>query len=185
MEITKRRAAKAILDHLKAFPTRGNLVKDFFNDKVKVGDLVNIMSLPEDSNMRVCWVRQIQKFPFKEKSYFLESIKDGCCAWIPNPAIRIFNRENLALHPSWHWNDNQFAFNDRWLSTCYITRIAFQFVPIPENVVFNEDGSIALEVTVKRYDYSARKIFPDWKILTMKTMKDFYQYCLKEYNETV
>lgn len=174
---TKYRARIAILSDILSFPTIRNKdwTSDMFDDrgKMKPGDLVAMNAAPP-SKWYLSWLHEVNPNNGWPK-YLLESIEDGELCWWENVGLSFYNRENI--RPSWKWTDAQFGLNDRWMRMCR----EFMVRPLP--AVFNEDGSVTLNVRI-RYsldDYHNPTTFPDWKKLTMKKMASYYKDSVNEY----
>jgi len=179
--MTKNRARIAILGEVLAFPSLGSVNWTFcyFDKEPQVGDLVS-MNCASPSKYYLSWMREINQnngWP----AYLLESIDDGELCWWSNIGLSYFDRKMITDRPSWKWDDEQFAFKDRWNKVCYKKNDAYIVIPCPP--AFMDDGSVLLDVRI-RYglsDYRNPINFPSWKKLTMKAMDEYYKNSSKEY----
>lgn len=179
--MTKNRARIAILGGVLAFPSLGNVdwTPCYSGKEPQVGDLVAMNCAPP-SKYYLSWMREIH--PNNEcPKYLLESIDDGELCWWSNIGLSYFDREKVANRPSWKWDDEQFAFNDRWNKVCYKKNNAY--IVLPCEPTFTDDGAVLLDVRIRfgPSEYCNPISFPSWKKLTMKAMDEYYKNSLKKY----
>lgn len=178
MSETRTRARLSILSDILSFPTIRN--KDWIADTQPItGDLVSLSSAPA-SKWYLSWFIEITSkngFPV----YLLESVEDGQhCEW-SNVSINVYSRERVAASPEWRWNDAQFALFDRWIK---VLRRKDAYSVLGRKPEF--DGNSIMLSTRIRYSQEivASKTWLNWKKLTMREMGEFYDDCVKQYNET-
>ena len=181
--MSKNRARLLILSELMSFPTINN--KDWgYNcgcDTPQVGDLVSLTSAPP-SKWYLSWLREYDPNNGWPK-YLLESVDDGELCWWENVGLNVYSRERVANRTSWQWDDEQFAFNDRWNKVC---RKNGAYIVLPCQPVFNTDGSVILNVRIRFQfsDYQNPRTFKNWKKATMKELDAYYKECEIEYKAT-
>lgn len=186
--MSRERARISILSEMLSYPAARfrDWTNSMFSDSdVIEGDLVSLSSAP-DTKWYLSWVREYDPNNGWPK-YLLESIEDGELCWWENVGINIYNRERVAERPTWKWDDDQFAFNDRWKRVCYKRHDAYIILPMLP--VFNgNDVTLAVRTRFGLSDYHSPRTFSNWKKLTMKAMSGFYQECeqgYEAYRETI
>jgi len=140
----KNKARIRILSDVLSFPTLGNLwTGEWQSQKAIVGDLVALQSAPP-SKYYLSWLREIDENDGWPR-YLLESIEDGSLAWWSNVGLSFYDRER-SKSVFWHWDDEQYAFNARWMR---IFRRAYMLVAcIPKF----EDKSVTLSIRIRWTD---------------------------------
>lgn len=184
-ENTRNRAKISILSSLFSYPAIGNRYwGSYFDDTIPVpGDLVSLSSCAENK-WYLSWVVEYKNDEGYEQ-YLLKSIEDGSLCWWSNVGINIYNRDELKKHPTWKWDDKQFAFYDRWKKVCFNQNGAYMVLPLmPE---FNKNGSVKLGCRI-RYGISSLhnpKVIPNWKKFNMKQMNEYYGECVDLYEKSL
>lgn len=172
-----------ILGELLSFPSiRGKDWRSKFaeEDNVKVGDLVALRSC-SPTKWYLSWLRKYDPNNGWPK-YLLESIDDGSLCWWENVGVDFYNRDRVKDNPQWQWNDDKFAFYDRWNKVC---RKNDAHIVLPCMPVFADDGSVLLNVRI-RYglsDYQNPRTYQNWKKVTMKEMDIYYKECVIGFDE--
>lgn len=180
--MTKHRARIAILSEVLSFPTIRN--KDWtschLDTAPQVGDLVAMSSAPA-TKYYLSWLHEYDPNNGWPK-YLLESIDDGELCWWENIGLSYYNRERIANMASWKWDDEQYAFDDRWKKVCYKKNDAYIVLPCQPS--FMPDGSVWLDVRIRfgLDDYRNPVHFPNWKKVTMKMMDEYYKASSAEYH---
>jgi len=139
--------------------------------KFQVGDLVSLQSAPV-SKWYLSWLKEIDPNDGWPK-YLLESIEDGALCWWGNVGLSYYDRERID-NPIWHWDDAQYAFDDRWRKVCRRNNAYIVLPIIPD---FHGDGSVTLDVRIRfgLSDFHNPKTFKNWKRVTMKMMDEYYK----------
>jgi hypothetical protein len=177
---SKSRARLEILSELMSFPTIND--KDWgYNcgcDTPQVGDLVAMQSAPP-SKWYLSWLKELKADGGWQK-YLLESIEDGELVWWENIGLTVYSREKVASRPHWKWDDSQFKFNSRWMKVC---RDNDAYIVLPCQSVFNDDGSVTLDVRIRfRLDnYRNPCSFSNWRKLTIKQMDAYFKKSVAKY----
>lgn len=178
--MAKNRARISILSEVLSFPTIGTNWKScMFGTEPCVGDLVAMNCAPA-TKYYLSWLHEIDPNNGWPK-YLLESIEDGEMCWWGNVGLSYYDRERVSLRASWKWDDEQFAFNDRWNKVCFKKNDAY--IVLPCEPIFTDDGGVLLEVRIRfgLDDYHNPVSFPNWKKVTMKMMDEYYKKSEKEY----
>lgn len=139
---------------------------------VRVGDLIALSSAPV-SKFYLGWLLDTREKPPGWPEFLLESIEDGSQCWWGNVGVTYMNRETVAAHPEWRWDDKQHAFNDRWKRACYRQRDAYIYLPMMAEF----DGmSVKLGIRVRHNFSTSRKYetYPDWRKVKTADMLAFY-----------
>ncbi|MEE8382247.1 MAG: hypothetical protein V3R78_10295 [Thermodesulfobacteriota bacterium] len=182
--MSKSEARFSILSELLAFPTVNQKdwvgAHSYDGDKARIGDLVSL-SCARASKWYVSWIIDIEIVSRGYVKYLLESIEDGSLCWWENVGLNVYSRERTKVRPEWKWTDKQFAFYGRWSK---VGRKNNAYLILPCQPEFKEDDSVILDVRIRFgwSDYRNKKIFPNWKKLTMKQMDEYYKECEAEYN---
>jgi hypothetical protein len=180
----KTKAKLEILSALLSFPTisQKDWESDIFHSEVKKGDLVSI-NCASPSKWYLSWVIDINDNNCYPK-YLLESIEDGESCWWDNIGINIYDREKVNRNPKWKWDDKQFGFNEKWNKVCY--KINDAYIMLPELPIFNQDGSVILNVRIRFYlnNFNNPQVFKNWKNLSTKEIDLYYKESLKKYEST-
>ena len=146
--------------------------------KAKPGDLVALCSAPT-SKYYLSW------FVSKERRgiwdyYLLESVEDNSLMEWYNVALMPYNRKTVKDHPQWRWTDRQHKFNDRWFRVCRTRRAAHMHLPV--FVSYGEGHEVTLGIRTRHAlsNLSPKRIFPDWRKVTIKMMLEFYDEAVIE-----
>ncbi len=139
-----------------------------------IGSLIKLSSAPF-SKFYLSWLVEIKDGNNRfDQRFLLKSIEDGSLCWWSNVSISAYSEETLKNFPQWRWNDEQWAFKDRWFRAC---KGAFGTLPkFPE---FLDNGGVILS-TRKRWDggvSKTQKTFPSWKKLKSKEMSEYFKSC--------
>lgn len=109
------------------------------------------------------------------EQYTIESIEDGeLCNW-SNVGLIYYDRSQVEGHPEWRWTDRQHEFRARWDHVCYKECDAYIYPPMFPK--FGPDNEVELGVRV-RFGLSpstVTKRFADWRRVTKKQMREFYE----------
>ena len=139
---------------------------------VRPGDLIALQSAPV-SKFYLGWLLDTREISPGWPEYLLESIEDGSQCWWSNVGVMYMNRETVAEHPEWRWDDRQHSFNDRWMRACFRQRDAYIYLPMMAEF----DGlMVKLGVRV-RHNFTAErkyKTFDDWRKVKVNDMLKFY-----------
>lgn len=182
----KERARLMILHYVMEFSlsrtfgdgkTYGGLVSCAFmargsRQDVRPGDLIALQAAPA-SKFYLGWLLETRETDQGWSEYLLESIEDGSQCWWHNVGVMYMNRETVAEHPEWRWDDRQHAFNDRWKRACFRQRDAYIYLPMMAEF----DGlRVKLGVRVRHNLSPAReyKTFDDWRTVKVSDMLEFY-----------
>lgn len=174
----KTQARLVILSRLLSCPTiTSRWSNASATNKPVVGDLVSLSCAPP-SKYYLSWLRD---FDLKNDwpRYLLESIEDGELSWWSNVNISIYSRE-IACNPSWQWDDEQFAFNNRWLQVCRDNN-AYDILGCEP--VFN-NKTVLLTTRIRWTQNKSARLFPNWKTVTNTQMDDWYKECKQQYVST-
>jgi hypothetical protein len=180
--MSRNRARLTILSEVLSFPTLGNMhwvSNSATGVKFQIGDLVALHSAPV-SKWYLSWLKEIDPNNGWPK-YLLESIEDGALCWWENIGLSYYDRERIANRPEWKWDDEQYAFNDRWRKVCFKKNDAY--IVLPCQPTFLDDGAVMLDVRIRfgLDDYHNPVSFPNWRKVTMKAMDEYYKRSEKEY----
>lgn len=155
----------------------GGLLSGAFNvdhsyREAQVGDLMALSSMPV-SKFYLGWLLEMREESPGWPEFLIESIEDGSQCWWGNVGVKYMNRETVAAHPEWRWDDQQYAFNDRWMRACYRKRDAYIYLPI-----MTEFTGLNVKLGVRvRHSLSPErkyKTFDDWRKVKVSDMLDFY-----------
>lgn len=187
---TRHRARQAIMHYVLAFcttrawpdrnsPSLHGFTPEHGDCRAQVGDLVLLESVRGWTKWNIGWLRAINPndgWPL----YVIESLEDGeLCSW-SNVGLAYLPREELAVHPSWQWNDRQHTFRDRWDRICYKSKDAYIVRPLPP--VFGEGYAVTLGTRTAHAldDIRPTRSFPDWRKVTKAMMAQCYDECVAE-----
>lgn len=179
--MTKSRARISILSEVLSFPSLADKkwTSCYFEKQPQVGDLVAMNCAPANK-WYLAWLHEINPNNGWPK-YLLESIDDGEMCWWENIGLSYYDRERIANRPEWKWDDEQYAFNDRWRKVCFKKNDAY--IVLPCQPTFSDDGAVMLDVRIRfgLDDYHNPVSFPNWRKVTMKAMDEYYKRSEKEY----
>ena len=146
--------------------------------EVRVGDLVALSSAPV-SKFYLGWLVETRENQPGWPEFLLQSIDDGSQCWWSNVGVTYMNRETVKAHPEWRWDDQQHAFNDRWIKACYKKRDAYIYLPV--QVVYSGD-QVTLSIRVRHGFRPERptKTFEHWKKVKVADMLAFYDAAVAE-----
>lgn len=191
------RAHAAMMDYLLSFATSTVVEGDdsdyprlmggltgFVNEgilsgkKAVAGDLVLMQSAPA-SKWRLSWLVE----RVGGDLYLCASVIDReLCNW-SNVRVAYLHRPTLKQHPEWRWDDDQFAFDDRWMKACkrhdpYIYR--------PLSADFGDDGvaTIGVRCRFSRDAAYTTVQVPNWRKITQRDMAGIYLALVAEHKAT-
>lgn len=179
--MTKNRARISILSEVLSFPSLADKkwTSCYTDTQPKIGDLVAMNCAPSNK-WYLAWLHEINPNNGWTK-WLLESIEDGEKCWWENIGLSYYDRERIANRPEWKWDDEQYAFNDRWRKVCFKKNDAYIVLPCQPD--FLDDGGVVLDVRIRfgLDDYHNPVSFPNWRKVTMKAMDEYYKRSEKEY----
>jgi hypothetical protein len=180
MKFKKNKARIRILSDVLSFPMLGDLWTSEYRDREAiVGDLVSMQSAPT-SKFYLSWLREIDENNGWPR-YLLESIEDGSLDWWSNIGISFYDRERSSSE-YWHWDDDQYAFDDRWKRVFSINRAYGLCSMTPK---FNEK-SVTLSIRARwTDDIIASRDFENWKKLKSSVMDEFYLETERAYDNSL
>lgn len=148
------------------------LVLDYGNQYIlQPGDLV-LVTAANTHKFRLSWFLDQRKLGMQgDFEYLLKSVQDGEECWWSNIGLCLFTREKLS--PTWRWDDEQFAFYDRWRKAC-MEQDAYIYLPkLPE---FDGD-MVTLRTRVRHSisDFSPGVWLVNWKNATVSSLASYYQ----------
>lgn len=146
--------------------------------RAKPGDLVALRSAPT-SKYYLSWLVS-EKRRGGWDYYLLESVEDNSLMEWYNVALMPYNGETVKDHPQWRWTDRQHEFNDRWARVCRTRRAAHIYLPVI--VSYGEGHEVTLGIRTRHAlsNLSPRRVFPDWRKVTIKMMLEFYDEAVIE-----
>lgn len=140
---------------------------------IPIGSLV-LLTSAGFSKYYLSWLRDYKEEGFGG-SWLLESIEDGSLCWWSNVMIYGYPKSQSDKFPQWQWDDDQWAFWDKWNRACK-RRDAYITLPVPP--VFTDDGGVILG-TRTRFSLDSHRPtrkFSDWKKVKVSEMLEFYDY---------
>ena len=181
--MTKNRSRISILSELLSFPSISgkDWTRCYSETPPQVGDLVSMNCAPA-TKYYLSWMREIKQDEYGIVRYLLESIEDGELCWWSNIGLSYYDRDRVAERSTWRWDDDQFAFYDRWQKVCQKNDAYIVLPCVPK---FNEEGGVTLNVRIRFSfdDYRNPVYFENWKKLTNKAMDDYYKKSFNGYQD--
>ncbi len=155
--------------YLPPFGKTSGFESSSFLDNPPIGSLIRLMAAPF-TKWYLSWLVETKEETPGYRKYLLKSVEDGSLCWWENVGLYHMPLEESDKFPQWKYNDDQFAFWDKWRKA---NKWEDVYILAPLRPIF--DGlSVTLELRKKHTDnIVGTQTFHNWKKLTIREMRGF------------